>query len=155
MKQIQAGVKKRQSGLLLPVALFLLVVLSALGAYAVRMTVLTTMAAVQDVQGVNAYLAARAGNEWAAYQINQPDLAEPVMQSCPARTLVINGFSVQVSCSSQSYVDNGSQDVQIYQVTSVATKGVAGTADYIERRVSLIISRCIQALAGAGHVECN
>lgn len=155
MKQRPLCVKRRQAGLLLPVALFLLVVLSALGAYAVRMTVLTSMATAQDMLGVNAYLAARAGNEWAAYQINQPDLAEPTMQSCPARTLVINGFTVQVSCSSQSYVDNGSQDVQIYQVTSVATKGVAGTAEYIERRVNLIISRCIQALAGSGHVECN
>ena len=145
------AVKSRQSGLLLPVALFLLVVLSVLGAYAVRVTVLSNRSTAQDILAGNAYLAARAGQEWAAYQINQPDLADPAMQACPATTtLTINGFSVAVSCSSQSYVDNGSQDVQIYQVAAVASKGTAGTADYVERRVSMLISRCIQTLSGSG-----
>lgn len=147
----------RQSGMLLPVAMFLLVVLSALGAYAVRMTVLTNMAAAQDILAVNAYFAAKAGNDWAAYQIYQPDMAEPTMQSCPSTTtLVINGFSVQVSCaSSVSYTDNGDQNVQIYQVTSVATKGTAGTADYVERQVGSTYSRCIQNNAPLARTECN
>lgn len=146
----------RQRGMLLPLAIFLLVVLAAMGAFAMRLVVLAAASSTQDILGAGAYQAALAGNQWAAYQLYQPDSSTPVMQSCPATTtLSINGFSVTVSCSSNAYVDNDTQDVTVYEVTSVATLGTVNTPEYIERQVSLTLSRCIQTIAGIGIVECS
>lgn len=155
MKNYRA-LARQQFGLLLPVAVFLLVVLSALGAYAMRLTVLANMSFSQDVLGAGAYMAAKAGNEWVAYQIYQPDVATPTMQSCPSTSsLVINGFNVQVGCSSQSYVDNSDQNVRVYQVNTIASKGAAGTSDYIERQVTATYSRCIQNNTPLPSTDCN
>ena len=146
----------RQRGMLLPLAVFLLVVLAAMGAFAMRLVVLATASSTQDILGAGAYQAALAGNQWAAYKLYQPDSATPVMQSCPATTtLPINGFSVTVSCTSNAYVDNDTQAVTVYEINSVSTLGTVNTPDYIERQVSLTMSRCIQTIAGIGIVECS
>lgn len=51
----------RAKGFMLPVAIFLLVTLAALVGYSMRLSLLAQMGTIQDVQGANAYLAARAG----------------------------------------------------------------------------------------------
>lgn len=142
--------------MLLPVAVFLLVVLSALGAYAMRLSVLTNASSAQEVLSVQAYMAGKAANEWVSYQIYRPDLASPAMQSCPSTTsLTINGFSVQISCSMQAFEDEVTQAVNVYRIVSTASMGAANTAQYVERQVTTTISRCIQTDASGNKTECN
>lgn len=147
----------RQSGMLLPVAVFLLVVLSALGAYAMRLSVLTNASTAQDILSVQAFMAGKAANEWVSYQIYQPDASgAPAMQNCPATTsLAINGFNVQIGCSVQAYEDESNQAVNIYHVVSTATMGTVGTAQYVERQVTTTLSRCIETNASGTKTECN
>jgi MSHA biogenesis protein MshP len=149
-----------QRGFLLPLAIFIMVILAGMGVYAMRLTVLANQSTTQDILGTQAYLAARAGYEWAAYQIYRPADTPPVLQNCPAnQNLVLNGFNVAVSCVANNgtaigsvggAIDNGSQNISVYEITSTATQGAAGTANYIERVVRLTLSRCVD-----GGSECN
>lgn len=134
----------RAKGFMLPVAIFLLVTLAALVGYAMRLSVLAQVGTIQDVQGANAYLAARAGVEWAAYQVLAP--GSNAIQSCPAvpAPFTINGFNIVLTCNRSVPKDKGNtQDIGIYSITSTASIGVAGSQDYIERRIAVTLSRCL------------
>lgn len=129
-------------GFMLPMAIFLLVILAALVGYAMRLALLANMGTIQDVQGAQAYLAARAGVEWAAYQVLTP----ANMQACPAvpAPFTINGFNIALTCNRTVPQDKGNtQDIGIYTIASTASVGVAGAQDYIERRITVTLSRCI------------
>lgn len=135
-----------QGGFLLPAAIFLLVILAALGAYAINIGTVQQNSAIQDVQGARAYHEAKAGAEWAAYQILQNIPDNTILPACPASptTLVIDGFSVVVTCSkSIDYYEQGNDhSINLYEITSTAKYGTANTADYIERQIAVTLSKC-------------
>jgi len=144
----------RAKGFMLPVAIFLLVTLAALVGYSMRLSLLAQMGTIQDVQGANAYLAARAGVEWAAYQVLSPDTTS--MKSCIASptTLTINNFTVLVTCNRSVLQDKGTtQDIGIYSITSTASVGAVGAQDRIERQIAVTLSRCLYS--GPPVEECN
>jgi MSHA biogenesis protein MshP len=60
---------KSQYGFLLVTAIFLLVILAALGAFILTISGTQQTSSALDVQGTRAYQAARAGIEWASYQV--------------------------------------------------------------------------------------
>jgi MSHA biogenesis protein MshP len=127
---------RSQSGFVLPTAIFLLVVLAALAAYMVTLSRTTHLSSALDIQGARAYQAARAGIEWAAWQV----LQNPV-PSCQAVAppLVLTGtlgaFSVNVSCAQSGPYTDGADTVLVYQITSTATSGAPGEVDYVERQI--------------------
>ena len=59
---------RTESGFVLPTAIFLLVILAALGGYMVSLSRTSHLSSALDIQGARAYQAARAGIEWAAWQ---------------------------------------------------------------------------------------
>jgi len=134
-----------QNGFLLPAAIFILVILAALGAYALNITSIQQTTSTQDVQGARAYQAARAGIEWAAYQVLSPGTM--ALASCPASpsTIAVDNFSVAVSCTrSADYFEQGSDHtIAIYDVTATASFGTAGTTGYIERQIQVTLSKCL------------
>lgn len=139
---------------MLPVAIFLLVTLAALVGYSMRLSLLAQMGTIQDVQGANAYLAARAGVEWAAFQVLSPGSVG--MQGCVASptTLTINNFTVLVTCDQTVLQDKGAtQDIGIYSITSTASVGAIGAQDRIERQIAVTLSRCLYS--GPPVEECN
>jgi MSHA biogenesis protein MshP len=135
---------KLQQGFLLPAAIFLLVILSGLGAYALNITSLQQVSSTQDVQGVRAYQAARAGVEWAAYQALAPGTTD--LGNCPASpsSLGIDGFTVTVSCTRNAdYFEQGTDHtIAMYQVIATASFGTVGSTNYIERQISVTLSKC-------------
>lgn len=141
----------RAKGFMLPMAIFLLVVLAALVGYAMRLAMLANLGTIQDVQGAQAYLAARAGVEWTAFQVLTP----ANMQGCPAAPspFTINGFDVVLNCNQNVVQDKGgTQNIGIYTIVSTASIGVVGAKDYTQRRITVTLSRCIDATNGE---ECN
>ena len=90
---------RTESGFVLPTAIFLLVILAALGGYMVSLSRTSHISSALDIQGARAYLAARAGIEWAAWQLLQNPTPSCVAVAPP---LVLAGtlaaFSVEVSC---------------------------------------------------------
>jgi MSHA biogenesis protein MshP len=137
--------KKFSQGFLLPAAIFILVILAALGAYALNITSLQQASSTQDVQGARAYQAARAGVEWAAYQVLSP--GSTALANCPASpiTLTIDSFTVSVSCTrSADYFEQGTDHtIAIYDITATASFGSVAAANYIERQIQVTLSKCL------------
>lgn len=139
--------RKFQQGFSLVTAIFLLVVLSGLGAMMVTFFSAQQQSSALDVMGSRAYQAARAGIEWAAYQVSlsQPNASAPVgcATNFAANTLggTLAPFSVSVSCSTTSAVE-GASTIWLYDIASSAVYGTApGSADYVERVISFKMGR--------------
>ncbi len=132
MKPIQ-----HQSGFAAIAAIFLIVALAALGGYMVSFSNTQQITSAQDVQGLRAYWAARAGLEWAATAHSPPATAGC---SAASTVLAIEGFTVTVVCTMATYTDLGftaGVNPRIFQFTSTArSAGALGSAGYIERSVS-------------------
>ena len=139
-----------QTGFTLASAIFLIVVLAALGAFAVTVSGLNQSSSALDLQGARAYQAARAGIEWGAYQTlqnipgafttacNGATYAAPTSQSLSGLAGTLAPFSVTVTCGSSSYTE-GTATVRIYQIVSTATGG--GGALQVERQLQATIGR--------------
>jgi len=128
----------RQRGFSIVSAIFLLVVLSALGAFMLTFSNVQQMTSAQDVQGSRAYQAARTGIEWGAYQILQNS------GSCAASTTVplggnLSGFNLIVTCNKTTYTEGGNT-VNLYQITATANSGTVGSTTYIERQLQATIA---------------
>jgi MSHA biogenesis protein MshP len=122
----------QQRGISLVPALFLMIVLAALGVVAARLTAVQQQTVVLAMQSARAYSAARAGVDWAAYQA----IAN---SSCGAATLALtetglSGFSVQTSCTSSTHSE-GPNAVTVYTIIAFAWTGAYGTPDYVSRRI--------------------
>jgi MSHA biogenesis protein MshP len=146
----------KQRGFLLPAAIFLVVILSALGAYAINLSTLQNTTSTQDTQGVRAYHMARAGVEWAAYQTMAPATAN--LGNCPSSpsVLLMDGFSVSVTCArSADYYEQGSDHtIATYNIVSTASYGVVGASNYIERQIQVTLSKC-RGIDAAAPYQCG
>ena len=65
----KGGTDKKQRGFSLVSAIFLLVVIAALGTFAVTLSTTQQQSSALDVMGARAYQAAQAGIEWGAFQV--------------------------------------------------------------------------------------
>jgi MSHA biogenesis protein MshP len=115
-------------------AVFLVVILAALGAFMVSFSNTQHLTAAQDIQGSRAYWAARAGLEWA--------IASTGPAACGATTPTppVDGFTLTITCSATPYTDGG-VTLTVFQFTSVASSGTAGTPGRVERNVSASLEK--------------
>lgn len=124
-------------GFALPSAIFLLVILSLLGAFMVSLSTSQSITSAQDVQGARAYRAARAGIERALFSLQPP---ATTCGAVPA-SLTIDGFSVAINCTTPNPPhDEGGVSKYIFRVTATATAGGSiGNIAYVERAVNTFI----------------
>jgi len=178
LRQVYLGL---QRGFSIVTAIFLLVVLSALGAYILTVSGTQHGSAALDIEGAQAYQAARAGLEWGAYQvldpnntINSASCAVPDMPVCPgaggttnlgAGTLAgtLSSYTVTVSCT-RTNTTEGNRDIWMYQLVSTACNQPSGascpnagapTAGYLERRITATLSKCKDSTAAAPRCSCG
>ena len=133
---------KRQSfqhGFAAIAAVFLVVMLAAMGAFMVTFSNTQQLTSAQDLQGSKAYWAARAGLEWGIATSGTVASATAADCSAAPSTLTIDGFTVEIRCPRSSYVDG--DNLNVFQVTAVAKSGTAGSVGYIERSVSASVCR--------------
>ena len=147
---MSAMYRKPQSGFSIVAAIFLIVVLAALGAFAVTVSGLNQGSSALDLQGTRAYQAARAGIEWGAYQVlqntagafatacNGATYAAPTSQILAGLGGTLSPFSVTVTCGSSSNSEGG-VTVFVYQIVSTATAG--GGAFQVERQLQATIGK--------------
>ncbi|MGV8992250.1 MAG: hypothetical protein ACOH1Q_12700 [Thiobacillus sp.] len=125
-----------ERGFVLPAAIFLLVILAALAGFMVTLSRTTNMSGALDIQGARAYQAARAGIEWAAWQVVQTP-SQPCntvfMPNDLAGTLA--GFTVRVNCVPSGPYADGATSVMVYEVTSTATWGAPNSVDFVSRQI--------------------
>lgn len=134
--------RKRHGGFAAVAAIFLIVILAALGGFMVTFSNTQQLTSAQDLQGSRAYWAANAGLEWAVVAIP----SSPAF--CPAATLtevvggpaLIEGFAIKNFCAQNTY-DEGGASLMIYRFESQASMGTVGAIGYIERSVSATMEK--------------
>lgn len=130
---------RRQRGVALIIALFVIVVLAGLGLFAMRVGTGQQQSVNLDLLGARAEAAAAAGTEFGA---NQALRHANCAAAPPALSLAqgaLKGFTVQVSCTANTYTVN-SLPYQVYAITATATLGVYGTPGYVSRQTSKTVN---------------
>jgi len=164
------AVRTKARGFAMITAIFLLVILGSMAAFAVTFSTNTAATHAASVQGARAYEAARAGLEWATYQVKDPNgtLAAGAtnLPDCfAAKTLAVpasmGGFSVQVTCTrypafsaSPNFHEEGGKRSAFYVVISTSTLGTVGSVDYVERRLETRVEKCKDAASSAPTYAC-
>jgi MSHA biogenesis protein MshP len=137
--------RKRQSGFAIVSAIFILVVLAALGGFIATVATTQHVGSALDVMGARAYQAARSGTEWGLYQAVKAS-------SCVASTDigVVGGVAVTVSCSVIAAGDAVELGLgSIYSIKAVACTsptgttcpGAAATTNYVERSLTVLVEK--------------
>ncbi len=136
----------RQRGVGLVAALFLLVVLAALGAFIVTISGVQQVTPVFAVQGARAYHAARSGIEWAVHQALNTPLGTMCGNPGPITTGPfavsgpgLNGFQVTVNCSYTQHKE-GAPTFEVFAITSTATFGTFGSPDFFSRTIEAAVT---------------
>ena len=128
----------RQRGFTLITAIFLLVVVAALVVFMTNIRVAQQTTLVYGVQGARAIQAARSGIEWGIHQ-------SIVNGSCAASTTftiarpTLDNFSVEVQCGATTHTE-GVTPITTYQLVSIASAGVFGSLDYVQRGIQATVS---------------
>lgn len=126
----------RQSGFALVPAIFLIVVLSALAAWAVRLNTQQQQTVSLAVLGARALAAANAGAEWGAYRAVNGTCKDGDLQLTEG---ALAGFKVAVSCTATA-VAEGESPVNTYVLDAVATAGTYGGPEFVQRHVRVTLA---------------
>jgi MSHA biogenesis protein MshP len=178
--EIASGSKlsvSRQGGFSIVAAIFLLVVLALLGVFIASVTGMQQSSGQLDVLGVRAYQSARAGMEWGAYQVLDPNNTQnpvtcspivwqpwcPASQNLPALAGSLAGFAVTVNCTLTADTFEGNRNVRMYLLVATAcNQPSAGscppatpTSGYVERQVQASVAKCKDSTAAAPRCACG
>ena len=168
--RITIHASRRQRGVSIVTAIFLLVVLAMLGAFMLSVTSLQQASSQLDVQGARAYHAARAGVEWGAWQVLDPnnDIGTAALPTCPASPthLALAGslspFTVTVTCSATSTTE-ANRNVGAYFIVATACNQPSGgscpnatpSGGYVERQMQATLAKCKDPTASAPRFACG
>ncbi len=134
--------RARRHGFAAIAAMFLLVLLAALGAFMLSFSNTQQLSSAQDVQGSRAYWAARAGLEWGLAAVDATAPVAPAvvpLPTCPvvAPPATIDGFALVFVCDRSLYSEDVPPLRVVFRLTATASRGGAvGSVGYIERSVS-------------------
>ena len=151
---------KLMRGFAIVSAIFILVVLGALGAFIVNVSTNQQIGSALDVQGVRAYHAARAGIEWGLYGVassNGFNATTPNTRTCFASptsftptAATLADFRITVTCNrfpvDDSPANNPNSSPAVYAITATACNqpdaGACPNATnprslYVERRLDV------------------
>ena len=123
------------AGFALVPALFLVVVLGALAAVAIRVGSGQQHAVTMGLMQTRALVAARAGVEWGAYRALQTGGSCVSSSTLTLTEVAATGFAVAISCAATTFT-NGTVTSTSYVIRSVATYGTYGQPSYVRRVVS-------------------
>ena len=145
------------AGFTLVSVLFILVVLAALGAAIAAISVRQQLGSAGEIDAARALQSARAGLEWAAFQVLQnpplPAAAPGCFGTSSFSLAGLSDFTVTVSCSrtpSTGTLADGSTTMVFYQLLATACNVPAGGAcpnpgspstTYVERQLSWTLVR--------------
>lgn len=142
----EINIRTHQGGFSLPVAIFVIVVLALLGTMMVTIGGVQRATAAAAAQGARAYHAARAGVEWGIYRTivggTACTAAGGILGNFSLAVTGLNGFNVMVSCAQTSHSEHGAT-VRVVAITSVATYGAFGDADYVSRTLHATVTDAV------------
>lgn len=124
----------RQAGLSIISAIFMLLLMAALGAFMLTFSSVQHITQAQDIQGSRAYWAADAGIQWGAYRVLHDN-------ACSSTTLTVADFPVTVTCSLSGPYAEGGGTVNVYHITATASQGTLGSVGYVERQLQATVGK--------------
>jgi MSHA biogenesis protein MshP len=131
------SLRSSQTGFAAIAAIFLLVVLAALGTFMVSISSSQQLSSAQDIQGSRAYWAAQAGLEWALASL----ATAPTVCPTPPSPFMVDGFALALTCTASSFNEAGAV-VLVYAVTSKASAGGSpGGLGYVERSLTASVEK--------------
>jgi MSHA biogenesis protein MshP len=153
-----------QSGFAVIAAIAILVILAALGAFILSVTMFRDQSTGLDRLGIRALNVARAGIEWGMYQVQHPE--DPPAAAAPADCSAFphdfpaptfDGpqgiFAVTVTCALTGPVQESGNDIRIYTINAVACNDPNAAAPlcphnassnpaYVERSITVQTETC-------------
>lgn len=135
---------RAQRGFAVIAAIFILVVLAALGGFILSISTQQQVGSALDVQGARAYEAARSGVEWGLYRQMRGGSCEPSTSFVPAAP-TLQAFTVTVTCTS-TLGTNSAPTSYLVQATACNQPTAGGICPntgaglgltYIERRLDV------------------
>lgn len=126
------GQPARQRGVALVAAVFLLVVLAGLGAFAVRLGALQQQTENGGLLAVQALNAARSGVAWASKRALDAGWCGTASFGLTEGGAA--GFDLEVSCAQTTHPEGG-RILDVYVINVLAERGAYGSADYVSRRL--------------------
>jgi len=127
-----------QQGFTLVTAIFILVIASVMSVFVISTTVTQQATSTYALQGARAYRAAQSGIQWGIRRVLE-DNQWAVLCTGADNNFVVNDFNVSVICTFTQYTE-GDFDFCVFQMASVATRGVFGSVDFVQRRLQLVLS---------------
>lgn len=132
--------KDRSAGFSIIAALFLLVVLGALGVYMISISHVQHLTTSHAVQGSRAYQAAKAGIEWGIYRATNDGGCGAFPNTINYGSAGLNGFQVTVTCSVTNHQEQSST-FNVFELSAAADSGSAfGTLGYAARTISASVT---------------
>jgi MSHA biogenesis protein MshP len=142
---------RRQRGVSVLMAVFLLLLMATLAAGMVTIVTTSNVNIAADIGGSRAYQAARAGAEWGMFQLD-PNGQSANLPPCRSGNPPIPGHQVNVTCLNWD-TSEGSRQIRIYRISSLATaNGVK--APGIERLVEVTVEKCRDATITVAPYDC-
>lgn len=127
----------RDKGFTLVSAIFILVILSLVGSFIVKVSTLTQRSQNLAILGTRAFFAAKSGIQWGIFKVT--DGSGPY--NCPASPTIMNltqgtaaGFTVEVSCAQNSFTERG-KNYNVFIITALGRFGASTDLDYVSRRL--------------------
>lgn len=140
------------SGFALPSAIFLLVILSALGAFILNVSSSQQQGMALDIRGERAWQAANAGMEWVRYRL----AANPAAPACPPNT-AWGASNYSIGFPGSATLTDFLATVECHQIDATNVQGVATWV--FEVRVTAcspaagVVLRCPGVPTVAGYAE--
>lgn len=138
-----------ERGFAIVTAIFLIVILSALAAFAVSMFRVQQAGASLDLMGARAFQAAQAGIDWGAWQVLQNSGACAAVTPLVGLPGVLGEFTVTVTCVVQGpYTEGGPPTKSVYTLTATACNQPTGGGicpnptpldGYVERQIRAMV----------------
>jgi MSHA biogenesis protein MshP len=129
--------KRRQQGMSIVVALFVVVVVAMLAAFAVTVGGAQRQTNTTNLEGSRALAAARSGLEWGIYRarVNSWCNTPNVQQVVNLTEGALRGFQVTVSCRGYQH-NEGGPPYYSFDITATAKYGTYGSTDFASRTVT-------------------
>jgi MSHA biogenesis protein MshP len=129
----------KQQGFMLVMVIFMVVILGLLGSYMVRLSGTQHATASAALQGVRAYQVAKAGLDWSIATLRNGGNCTSINAQSALTFPDINGFTVALSCSSNSYAE-GDATVTIVRLIANSRFGAYDSVDYVARELEVSIN---------------
>lgn len=140
---------RNQRGFTIVSAIFLLVVLAALGGFIATVSTTQHIGSALDVSGARAYQAARAGTEWGLSRVvNSPYTCTPSTDIGTVGTMAVTVTCTQIDpppATVGSAIETGLG--VIYSITATACNmptgttcpGITTSPNYVERQITVLV----------------